>query len=537
MKSTSLIITLLSISLGQAAIAQVRPAHETELWPKTRTLIWAHPGQDGEVSDPNQWQYKDGRPADSAPDRNTDIFLPASSSPYTVGGQRTDQLRHVIIEKNGILTGAHRDEVEIWGNVHVKSGGFIQYISVRGDKHTFFRIDKTEYPTPENGKAVNHPSRYVNLKQRCSGHICHKFQVCKYGTASVEFFGKFGVSDEIMVQHGKMIVNDEFRFSGATGKGAMEIYDGGILELQSGACVAPFIGNNRKCVYNFNIYRNGTLQAGSPERPLTRDAKLLLGFEENDKPGRSGLFAALGSMMRVYTTDPEKARLIISSITSDPEFCNGSGKRIGNPNQCAHGNTGITLQLAGDIQLDGVHFDYVSAGGIGLIGGKQPETWSHVTWGTHNASTPTELFSPMSIDGNIYYHKRGDMDREYTLTTAAVSLMDEYMEQVDPFQITTLPINSKQIEIARRKNEPIYSYIAVIFNNSVDVTIETRVPGARIRYTLDGTEPTKTSPLYQDPIHLDKTTRIMAKAYKPGLGFSPVFSTTYVIQQQVTQSK
>jgi hypothetical protein len=70
----------------------------------------------------------------------------------------------------------------------------------------------------------------------------------------------------------------------------------------------------------------------------------------------------------------------------------------------------------------------------------------------------------------------------------------------------------------------------VVFREPIDVTIQTRVPGAKIRYTLDGTEPTKDSPVYEGPIHLEKTTKITAKAYKPGVGFSPVFSTTYVFE-------
>jgi len=73
--------------------------------------------------------------------------------------------------------------------------------------------------------------------------------------------------------------------------------------------------------------------------------------------------------------------------------------------------------------------------------------------------------------------------------------------------------------------------VAVIFDEPIDVTIETRVPGTTIRYTLDGTEPVKTSPLYEGPIRLDETTRLTVKAYKPGMGFSPVFTTTYVIER------
>jgi hypothetical protein len=481
------------------------------------------------------------------------------------------------------------------------------------------------------------------------------------------------------VQHGRVIVGDEFRYSGATGKGALEVFDGGILELQSGACVAPFIGSNRKSVYNVNIYRNGTLQAGSPERPLTSDARLLLGFVENDQPGRSGLYAAVGSLVRVFTTDPTKARLVISAISSDPEFYDGNGEPVGDPAVAAHGNTGIALQLAGDTDLNGVHFDYVSAGGIGLAGGEQPGSWSNVTWGAHNAGEPESLFGELAAGGNVYYHSRSDERSEYGLTVRAVAEMVEYMETRDPFRLHTLPPNIKgqdstkdfrpvlQVETAAgaqryflprddaflQNGQPVnsgqlsvkpgnritflkfdvsgvgadarsatlkltengdvgngtlrvykgshsnwtetsitldnapgkqgeldsvsgsvkvsqtvefdvsslitgdgvYSVIvdmdkggndiafsskenksynfmerpeALIFKEPIEVTIETRTPGAKIRYTLDGTEPTRTSPVYEGPIPLNKTTRLMARAYKLGVGFSPVFSTTYV---------
>lgn len=692
----SIYLLLLSIGFETLVLAQTQPAYQTETWEPVRTLVWAHPGQDGVLSDPANWRLADGTLASTPPDRTTDVILPAASKPYRVSGERTDQVRHVTVENNGIFTGAHRNEIEIWGNCHVKAGGFAKYISVRGSKHTFFKIDDSEFPTPENGKVFHHPGRRVSFEQLCRSHISHKFQVCKYGSASVEFLGKMGVSDEIMVQHGKMIVSDEFRFSGVTGKGALEIYDGGILELQSGARVAPFVPDNRKCVYNVNVYRNGVLQAGSPERPLTCDAFFMLGFTENDQPGRSGLYAALGSMIRVYSTDPTKARLVITAMTSDPDFHDGQGKRIGNPTEKAQGNKGIVMQLAGDIQLNGVNFDYVCDGGIGLTGAALPPTWSHVTWGTHNAGAPATLFSKLAVNPNVYYHPRSDQKSEYGLTVRAVAQMQEYLEEADPFYIQTLPpsiissitgdspsvagdskpvlqvtagtetqtntvflfdpeddaylengrpINSGQLRIEAGKriiylkfnvsglsgnvqyatlkltengdtgngnlrvyrgshnnwtednitisNAPdkdgeigsysgsvgawqmieidvsslitgngVYSLVIemddggndiwfgskengnrdyktpvavvfhepVIFHKPIDVTIQTRVPGAKIRYTLDGTEPTKNSLVYEGPIHLDKTTKVTAKAYKPGVGFSSVFSTTYVFE-------
>lgn len=666
--------------------ATVKPAYETEIWEAGRSLVWAHPGQDGALSDPNQWRHTDGRSAKEAPDRHTDILLPAAEALYKVQGHRTDQVRHVTVEKNGMLLGRHRDEVEIWGNAHLKDGGFAYYVSVCGDKHTFFKLDQSEFPTPENEKVVHHTSRHMDPERRCRGHIAHKFQVCKYGTASVELIGKFGISDEIMVQHGRMIVSDELRYSGATGKGALEVFDGGILEVQSGACVAPFTADNRKCVYNVNIYRNGTLQAGSPQRPLTSDARLLLGYATQDQPGRSGLYTAVGSMMRVYTTDPKTARLVISATSSDPTFFDGQGERVGDPDQAAQGNSGIALQLAGDMPLSGVHFDYVCEGGIGVIGAEQPADWTDVTWGSHNAAAPGSLFSALAAKADVYYHPRSDQRSEYGLTVRAVAQMKEHLKKTDPFGIQTLPpsvqnpnstgdskpvlrvttttptqagktslfspeedvflqnsgpVNNEHLRIRagtrtaylkfnlsglsgdiqgatlkltesgdpgngnlriyrgshnhwteaditaanapdkdgeignhsglvdagqtieidvsplitengvcsfviemdpggndvsfgskeNKNKDYMMSRESLVFHEPIDVSIQTRVPGAKIRYTLDGSEPVKSSPVYSGPIRLVKTTRITAKAYKPGMGFSPVFSTTYIIER------
>jgi hypothetical protein len=523
------IILFIPCLLGQAMA--VEPAYRTEVWPEGRTLIWAHPGQGGEIDDPSNWRTASGDAVTAIPDRNTDIVLPASESLYIVKGGRVNQVRHVTIESQALLTGKHRNEVEIWGNCWVKVGGYVKYVSVRGDKHSYFRLDEGVFPTAENELKYMHPSRRVPFEKQCRSQISHKFQVCKYGTASVEMIGNIGASDEVMLQHGKMIINGDFRFSGVTGKGAFEIYDGGILELQSGARIAPFDPSNRKCVYNMDIYRNGVIQAGSPERPLTKDAYLLLGFAENDKPGRTGLFSAVGSMIRVYSADPAKARLIISSTSSVEGFHTGLGNLVGNPTEKASGKKGIAIQLAGDIQLDGVVFDYVSEGGIGLADPGWIQQWKHISYGPHCAATPEKLVGPLaaSVNVNAYYHDRGsDQASEYALTVTAMKKMADYLEQADPFVLNTEPVNTEIATIGKGKkiNVP----VAVIFERPVQVTIQSKVPGARIRYTTDGSEPAKDSPQYTGPFTISRTTKILVKAYKPGMGFSPTYSTTYVFE-------
>lgn len=514
------------VAVGSAS--GVEPAWKVEKWDEGRQLVWANPGTGGKFGEAANWK-ENGRTAKSAPDRNTDILLPKASEHYIVKGGRVNQVRHVLIEKNGELQGGHRNELEIWGNVDVKDGGDIHWISIRGDHDTYFHIENAVFPG--NGRVYRHTSKRLPREKACNSQISHKFQIAKIGTKSVEFIGNVGVSDEVMLQHGKCIISGDFRFSGATNKGAFEVYDGGILEIQSGGRIAPFINTNRKCVYNINIYRNGVLQAGSPERPITEDAYVCLGFAENDKPGRSGLYAALGSMIRVYSANPKKARMVFTSITSVDGFTDGQGRPVGRKSEKARGNKGVMLQLAGDVQLDGAHFDYIMEDGIGLFDEDMAKGWKNVTFGNKCASSSAKnLIAKMKADPNSYYHGRGDQKSEYGLTVKAMASMSKYLGEYEPFQLRTTPENTKIRKVGSGGNQ-IETPVAVIFDEPVKVEIKTKVPGAKIRYTTDGTEPTGSSPAYTGmPIKLSKTTKLTVKAYKKGVGFSPTYTTTYVIQ-------
>lgn len=526
--TTSRLLTCLFLSLCSFAFA-VEPLYKTETWPDAEVLVWASPGKSGNLDQAKNWKTQNGKPAKSAPNRDTDIILPAAKKFYDVKGSRNTQVRHATVESGARLGGGHRDELEVWGNLNVEPGGKVLYISIRGSKHTYIHLKDAEFPTKQNGMSLAHPSTRISGPQQCPSQISHKFQVAKVGTASVEVLGNLAISDEIMLQRGRMIVSGDLRYSGITGKGALEIYDGGILEIQSGGRVAPFDSANSKAIYNINVYRNGTIQAGSPERPLTSDAYLLLGFAKNDKPGRTGLYAALGSVIRVYSADPNNARLVVSSITSVEDFHNGKGQPQGNPGKKASGNEGIALQLAGDVRFDNTHFDYVSIDGIGLADPKTAKEWKNVTYGSHNAGSESQLFTKMKADPNTYYHARSDMKSEFGLTETAMKSMDDYLADADPFLLATTPPNTELKALGKGK-DVIKTPVAKIFDKPVTITIKSKVPGATIRYSTDGTEPTKDSPLYEGPFTINETSRVMVKAYKRGVGFSPTYSTSYVIE-------
>lgn len=62
------------------------------------------------------------------------------------------------------------------------------------------------------------------------------------------------------------------------------------------------------------------------------------------------------------------------------------------------------------------------------------------------------------------------------------------------------------------------------------ITVKLSEPGhpdAEIRYTLDGSEPTATSPLYSAPIDMAATTTLKARAFQPGLHPSQTLAQVY----------
>lgn len=63
-----------------------------------------------------------------------------------------------------------------------------------------------------------------------------------------------------------------------------------------------------------------------------------------------------------------------------------------------------------------------------------------------------------------------------------------------------------------------------LFQGSVVVELATTTQGAKIRYTLDGSEPTEESFLYKHPFSLNKTTQVKARGFKEGYHPSRVLS-------------
>jgi hypothetical protein len=76
----------------------------------------------------------------------------------------------------------------------------------------------------------------------------------------------------------------------------------------------------------------------------------------------------------------------------------------------------------------------------------------------------------------------------------------------------------------------IFSPLPSTYSAPISVTLSCATPGATVRYTTDGTDPTTSSSLYSSPIPVTVTTTIKARAYKTGLADSDLATGAYAIQ-------
>jgi hypothetical protein len=67
------------------------------------------------------------------------------------------------------------------------------------------------------------------------------------------------------------------------------------------------------------------------------------------------------------------------------------------------------------------------------------------------------------------------------------------------------------------------------YPRSIEVTLGHSDAGVTIRYTLDGSVPTTSDPLYERPIQLTGPTTVRAQAFKPGFTRSITTQQTFII--------
>ena len=83
---------------------------------------------------------------------------------------------------------------------------------------------------------------------------------------------------------------------------------------------------------------------------------------------------------------------------------------------------------------------------------------------------------------------------------------------------------------------PIFSPPGGAYLDPVDLEMTGEFPETVIHYTIDGTQPTESSPAYSGVINLAKTTVVRARAYSPGLAPSPTVTQVFIAMDATMKS-
>ncbi len=359
-----------------------------QAWPKTRVLVWAKPGG-GETKDGWEAKYwlENGKPATEPFDEDTDLVFPDFPSGmywvHLTEGRKYQpaSFRHLTVGRGAGIVG----HFSVGGNTWIRQGGMVRYLdSCVGKENTFLRNDNGDI------QLVDH------------------FHFKKGPTASCELIGKYSSDDNWQIYSGLMILAPDSQIS-AGNRTDPEVHESAALALMSGS----YFTRRLNCDWGKDLIVNGKFSAGLPDRPLTRDARLGLGYKSkgasinstksanrNPGPDDFGLMVSESGSFRVFTAAPAKARLIVNChkldqdwgqlgiIMRDRHLDEAEGKaRAGKVPKLSD------MLLLGDADMSNVQFNDILKGGIRMTDPAKAKRWTNVTFGTHNGGTPQELVS------------------------------------------------------------------------------------------------------------------------------------------------
>lgn len=406
--------------------------------PKARVLVWAKPGTTGDQRGldpikPANWIDADtGKPATAAIDASTDIVLPAADKRYVIDFQNAGHGHDkdgVNLTARCITIGANAQlnlpDANCSGHLWVQHGGHLTIdvtCAFVGGDQTFARNDNECIVPDACGRDRTYLCQYLQFNKATR-------------EASVEFLGHFHTGDEFQIQAGTLIVGAD-----------------SVMEM--GREASPYIEKNGRIVLMDNGYlgkwsndfhchdldvRGGTLQAGFPDRLLTRSAQIRIGFKNytqarfigdtKDADGElitlsdamqdrvTGLLLRAGSTLRTHTADPARATLVITALPVEYPltFIRGA---VGTPEYTEHMSIkkslyawieklpkGIDVSIAKGVTVEGVTFDSLRKGGLMLQDAADRDQWKHVAYGSANAGGGDQLVSamPAGLKNNSAY--------------------------------------------------------------------------------------------------------------------------------------
>jgi hypothetical protein len=343
-----------------------KTAYCKQKWEPARLLVWGRKGDyTGSFKDLANW-LEDGKPAAEGPDENTDVLFPdVEGKMKLIGGPGnwptwgSIKVRHLTV---GSGVEVCLRDITPTGNIWVRKGATwnIHEAYWRGDQDVFARND----------------GKRVMLKIPT---------VTKLNGDSVETVGPWGNVDGVYVYTGKLIIGPDSSWWGGD-RHQNTVCSKGTLILMSGATFQTY--RNKTRWFDLEVY--GELLAGTPERPLEKDAYFPLSFKSRGRLQFQGknygderdvaLMLRPQGRMAVYSADPAKARLVFRQWRDEK-------------NQDLPANEQkVQMMLLGKTDLNGAVFDEIDAGGIELADVAARSQWKNVFFGTGNAAEPDALF-------------------------------------------------------------------------------------------------------------------------------------------------
>jgi hypothetical protein len=335
------------------------PAYCTETWEKPkRLLVWAKPGaKNRRAENPSNWLLN-GRPVEAFEyaqrepfvideashekkdvaalfDTDTDVLIPASEKTYRIvySSERANialQCRHLTTDVNAMFR--PRNLSRMTGNLWNRGGrGCMsgrKWIRFTGDKDTFI-INQVDHP----GLAPEPVGSGLSYLQTIFAHEVYFDK----GEGSVHLLGPLAAKYHMKALSGTTIVGQGAMLMYASDS-PFTIHPDATVELRSNGIVAyrgaSWWGKEKN---DYRMVVEGTLQGGSREFPLESDCYLGVATLEHPLEGDlPRIILSEGATVRVHTTDPAKARMVITNDQRD------EGEYIS-----------MVVQDAGGLDLDG----------------------------------------------------------------------------------------------------------------------------------------------------------------------------------------
>ncbi len=372
------------------------------IWPHAATTpVRGEPRPD--IADAASWiDAETGKAADAIPDMNTDVILPDAEQRYSVTGKGFT-CRHLTVGRNADFQPSGGRSADVFGNVWIRPGAiFYVYRTLKlvGKSNAFFRHDWPEDGNlkklhntgaivafdPVNPKRPN-PWSWCTNKSPC---VCHFFLHDK-PEGSTEMLGDSSTRDEVGIKAGTLIVGRDSRFL-CGGAANLDIHQDAAIVLMDGAMTGKTVNQFGICLR----MQGGKLTAGTPDRPIKRDARIGVGYsnwmnisfpdQQVSRRGNSydyGRFcASLSGKIVGYPAAGSDATLVFGWQRVS---IGGGGRGVASTDGFNHAfaklQPKITVWVAPDTEIKNVRFEDLHRGGIVVQHAANVAKWKNVTYG------------------------------------------------------------------------------------------------------------------------------------------------------------